>query len=68
MGQRRVAPTTRVGNEQQANLDQLPHCAKLQPPLAKRRLLHTTLTKIAVECDRVNRDISTAGAAVDFGK
>jgi hypothetical protein len=37
----------------------------LQSPLAKGRLLHTTLTRIAVECDRVNQAFSTEA---DFEK
>jgi hypothetical protein len=40
----------------------------LQLPLEKRRLLHTSLTRIAVECDRVNQAFSMATAEADFEK
>jgi hypothetical protein len=40
----------------------------LQPCLAKWRLLHTTLTRIAVECDRASRALPMAIAEIDFGK
>src|SRR5512132_551649 len=38
----------------------LPPCAVLQPSLVKWRLLHTTLTRIAVECDRASRALPMA--------
>ena len=41
------------------------HC---RSTLTKCRLLQRTVTIIAEDCDRVNRYISTAATAVDFGK
>jgi len=43
-------------------------CARLQPSLAKRRLLHTTLGRIAVECGRAKREDSTPIAEANFEK
>jgi hypothetical protein len=63
----RLAPG-RLGNERHVDHDRPSPCAVLQSPLAKRRLLHTTLTRIAVECDRVNQAFSMAIAEANFEK
>ena len=47
----RLAPGL-LGNERHVDHDRLPPCTVVQPPLAKWQLLHTTLTRIAVERDR----------------
>jgi hypothetical protein len=43
-----------------------PHCTAHD--LTKCGFLHRTVTRIAEDCDRVNRCIPTATTAVDFGK
>ena len=63
----RLAPGS-LGNERHIDHVRLAPCAVLQPSLAKWRLLHTTLTRIAVECDRASRALPMAIAEVDFGK
>jgi hypothetical protein len=45
-----------------------PICTAPQSTLTKCGFLQLTLTRIAEECDRVNRYISTARTAVDFEK
>jgi hypothetical protein len=63
----RLAPG-RLGNERHVDHDRLPPCTALQPSLAKWQLLHTTLTRIAVECDRASPAFSMAIAEADFEK
>jgi hypothetical protein len=63
----RLAPGS-LGNDRHINHVRLSPCAVLQPSLAKWWLLHTTLTPIAVECDRASRALPMAIAEADFGK
>src|SRR5512132_215079 len=62
----RLAPGS-LGNDRHIDPVRLPPCAVLQPSLAKWRLLHTTLTRIAVECDTANRALPMAIAEADSG-
>jgi hypothetical protein len=59
---------SRLGNERHVNHDRPSPCAGLQSYLTKCRLLHTTLTPIAVECGRASRAFSMAIAAADYRK
>ena len=64
-----AAPRGRqLGNERYIDHVLLAPCAVLQPSLANWRLLHTTLTRIAVECESASRALSMVIAEIDFGK
>src|ERR1019366_5213140 len=63
----RLAPG-RLGNQRHVDHDRSSPCARLRSPLAKRRMLHTTLSKIAVGCGKWDRDISMHVTGVDLEK